>query len=816
MFTGGGDPRYALRSMRRNPGFAAFAVISLALGIGSNTAIFSLIDQLLLWSVPARDPARLVTVSGGRSMTYPFYREYRDRNQVFSSLLASSDPIPSGLRPNDASAAETVHVTYVSGNYFLTLGVGAAAGRVIVPSDDGKPGGSPVAVISYNYWQRRFAGSTRAIGQELAVNGYPFEIAGVAEPGFTGIYNGRPADVIVPITMYPLTTPAALRWWDTPNMYWLSEVGRLKPGVSMEQAQAAMRVLWPQAMEAVNDAAAKDAGRRREYHEDPIALSSAAHGASFGPNQWMNPLEILAFTTGFVLLIACANVANLLLARASGRGREIAIRLAVGASRIRLVRQLMIESGALAAAGGCAGIAVAEWGIWALAKTNIVTGVRLEPNLRLLGYSAGVTIITALLFGLAPALRATRVGVADAMKEGGSSGQGGSRLRLGKTLVGVEVALSLALLIGAGMFIRTLRNLDHVDLGFRRENVLIADVNPTTYGYRGRRLTTFYDQLLDRARTIPGVRSAALAAMTPMGAWAQTTTLSAEGYQPKPGERLVAYSNHVSSQYFTTLGIPMLLGRDFRPREASPVCIVNAALARDLFGDGNPIGRHLHWDETYSAQGAMEIVGVVKDVHHGAVRSADNLGIVYVPAWSGGAGARLLILRAAGDDVDVVAALRRDVHGLNPNIPVLSTTTLAGAVDASLRSQRMIAYLAGFFGALALGLASVGLYGVMAHLVARRTREVGIRMALGAEPRDVVRMIAGESLVPVIAGLFAGIAVALAAAHAVRSLLFGVAPRDPVSIVLAAVAMLVVALAAAAIPARRASRVDPMIALRDE
>jgi predicted permease len=840
-----GDLRYAVRSMRTNPGFTAIAVASLALGIGVNTVVFSLVDQLLLWSVPARDPGRLVGVQGGRSTSYPFYREYRDRNQVFSDMFASSQPVRSGIRPEGAPAAEPGCVTYVSGSYFGTLGIGAAAGRVIASSDDVKAGGSPVAVLSYSYWQRRFAGDLHVIGRKLAVNGHPLEIAGIAERGFTGLFKGVPADVFVPLTMFPVTTPASAAIWNTPNMHLLSVMARLKPGVTIEQAQAGMRVLWPQVAEAVSDAVAKSGGKRRKYKEDQIKLLPGAQGVSFGPDAMLDPLKTLSIATGLVLLIACANVANLLLARATGRRKEIAVRLAVGATRGRLVRQLLSESLVLAAGGGAIGLALAHWGVLALAKASLVNpDLRFHPNLKVAAFSAGVIVLTGILFGLVPAFRATRIGLTDSMKDGGSAGQGGSRLRLGKALMAGQVALSLTLLVGAGLFIRTLRNLESIDIGFDRENAVIVDVDPTNLGYEGHRLRTFYDQLLERTRRVPGVRSAALSHMTPMGENSLVRTFSAEGYVPKPGEDLMAYSNAVTSGYFRTFGIPMLLGRDFQTEDepavtpverammaalgrfsggfsevhpsASRVCVVNESFARHLFGGSNPVGRHLSYDDRYTAEGAMEIVGVVKDIRNEAIRRADRAGVIYVPSWSDGAEARWLAVRLAGETAPVIAAIRRELRDIDPNVPVLRTRPLEEYVNGGLARERLIAYLSAFFGVLALGLASVGLYGVVACAVTQRTKEVGIRMALGAQRGDIVRMIVGESLVPVLSGIGIGLAGALALTRLVAGLLYGVAPRDPVSVIVAAGALLAVSLTAAALPARRASRVEPLTALRYE
>ena len=837
--------RYSLRSLGNHPGFAAVAIASLGLGIGVNTAIFSLVDQLLLWSIPARDPGRLVSVEGGRSRSYPFFREYQSRNQVFSALLASSNHLAAGLRPEGAPAVEVGHVSYVSGNYFQTLGVGAAAGRVLMDSDDVKPGGSPVVILSYDYWQRRFAGSRSVIGRKFAVNGFPLDVAGIAEKGFGGLFNGYRTDAYIPLTMFPLTTPAAASIWNTAGVRLLSSVARLKPGVSMEKAQANLRVIWPQAADAVNDAAVKAGrGARKFAGEDKPTVTPGARGVFSGRIQATDPLVVLMAAAGLVLLIACANIANLLLARAAGRRKEIAVRLAMGARRARLVRQLLTEGLVLAAMGGAAGFALARWSVAAIAAAHLVNSdLRLQPSLALAAFSAGLTLLTSVLFGLAPALRITRVDLAQTTRESGSSSTG-SRVRLGKVLIAGQAALSLALLVGAGLFIRTLRNLENVDLGFDREHVVLINADAAHAGYQGHRLRTFYDELLERTRRISGVRAAGLSGMTPMGMFSMSRWFSAEGYQPHPGELMAAMSNPVTHGYFGAMGIPLLLGRDFRPEDepavtpkdsifaamasrmggggtdtivnASPLCIVNESLARHLFGGANPVGRHLSFDDPYTAESAIEIVGVVKDVRNSEVRRADTLGIIYIPSWSHGAEGRYLAVRVAGSPAPVIAAIGRQLRQMDPNVPLLASDSMEDTVNANLKHERMIAYLCGCFGALALSLAAVGLYGVMAYAVAQRTREVGIRMALGARRLDVVGMIVREALVPVLFGIAIGTAGALAAARVISSLLFGVAPRDPLSFVLAVCGMLAVALAAAAIPARRASRVEPAIALRYE
>ncbi len=836
----------SVRSMGANPAFAAVAIASLALGIGVNTAIFSLVDQLLLWSVPAREPDRLVVIHGGYSDSYPFFREYGERNQVFSALFASSQHLKVGLRPEGAPAVEVGHVHFVSGSYFQGLGIGAAVGRVIVAADDVRPGGSPVVMLSYDYWQRRFAGDLKVIGRKFAVNGFPLAIAGVAEKGFDGIFPGEVADAFVPLTMFPVTTPSVAPAWNTPNMFWLNSMARLKPGVSMSRAQAAMQVLWPQAAAAVNGAIVGAGGKARNFREQEITLAPGARGISYGPSEMIDPIKALAIAAGLVLLIACANVANLLLSRATGRRKEIAVRLALGATRGRLVRQLLAENLTLAACGGLLGVAFAWWGVAALAKANILDpDFHFRPSLLVLALSTALTLLTGALFGLAPAFRTTRVALAEGIKEAGSASPGRSRMRLGKVLVGGQVALSVALLVGAGLFIRTLRNLQNIDLGYQRQNVVIVELDPTNLGYRGHRLRTFYDRLLERTRAIPGVRAAGLTSITPMGNYLQSASAAAEGYQPQPGERGGVLVNTVTAGYLPTLGIPILLGRDFRAEDepavtpgdtllgaigrmgsghsdddvatAAKVCIIDETLARHWFANTNPLGLHVSYGSRYDPADALEIVGVVKSAHYTSVkRFSDREGMLYLPSWSKGAEVRSLVVRVSGEATSAIAAIRRELRTMDPNIPLLGARKLEDYVNGRVWRERLIALLSGFFGILALGLASVGLYGVMAYAVTQRTREVGIRMALGAQRAEVVRMIVRESLVPVACGMVIGLGAALALATLVAGLLYGVPPRDPLSMAIAGLAMLAVSFAAAAIPARRASRVEPVKALRYE
>ena len=511
------DIRFGARALAKSPGFTLVVVATLAFGLGLTTALFSLVDQILLWSVPAREANRLVRIEGIYSRTYPFFRAYRDLNQVFDGVLASSDNLGAGLRPPGSRGVEIGHVEYVSGGYFQILGIGAAAGRVITPSDD-TAGGPPVVVLSYRYWQRRFAGDLRVIGQKFSVNSYSLVIVGVAEKGFGGLFNGDEPDVLMALAMYPVTNPGAAQEWNTARSPWLTCVARLKPGVSIQQAQASMPVLWAQAVEKVNDRAVEAVTRAHRLPKDECQLAPAARAPLFIRNQnFLNPLKALAAATVLVLLLTCANVANLLLVRASQRWKQTAVRLSLGATRGRLIRQFLTESLLLAAAGSAMGLGVAYFGVRALAQLNVLDpDFRFHLSLFVLASCAGLTLLTTILFGLIPALRATRMKLAESMKEGGMSTETLSRSLLSRFLIAGQIALSLALLIGASLFGRTLRNLQNVDLGFQRESIAIFEIAPTSVGYSGHGLRTFYDQFLERTRTLAGVRTAALTGMTPI------------------------------------------------------------------------------------------------------------------------------------------------------------------------------------------------------------------------------------------------------------------------------------------------------------
>ncbi|HKW97724.1 MAG TPA: ABC transporter permease [Bryobacteraceae bacterium] len=822
------DIRLGARALAKSPGFTLVVVATLALGIGLTTALFSLVDQLLLWSVPAREATRLVKIEGTYSRTCPFFRAYRDLNQVFDGVLASSNNLDAGLRPAGSRGVEIGKVEYVSGGYFQILGIGAAAGRVITPSDD-TAGGPLVVVLSYRYWQRRFAGDLRVIGQQFSVNNYRLVVAGVAEKGFGGLFNGDEPDVLMALAMYPVTNPGAAQEWNTTRSPWLTCVARLKPGVSVQQAQASMPLLWGRAMERVNDRAVEAVTKAHLLPKDECRLAPAARDPFFIRNQnFLDPLKALAAATVLVLLLTCANVSNLLLVRASQRWKQTAVRLSLGATRGRLIRQFLTESLLLAALGSAMGLGVAYFGIRALAQLNVLDpDFRFHLSLFVLASCAGLTLLTTILFGLIPALRATRMKLAESMKEHGMATEALSRSLLSRFLIADQIALSLALLISASLFGRTLRNLQNVDLGFQRESIAIFEIDPMSVGYSGQSLRTFYDQFLERTRTLLGVRTAALAGMTPISNQMRGVAVGNEALQVT----FRAISNPVSSGYFTTMGIPLLAGRDFR-REDEPVvtpnsgrgrwdaprvCIMDQSLARQQFGPVNAVGRRFCYPGSdCSGDKGIEVIGVVKDVHYGEITRPDPLGTIYEPSWSNGADARWLAVRFAGSAAPVIAAVRRALQDQDPNVPLLHVRLMEEYINSRLAHERLVAYLSSFFGILALGLASLGLSGVLACVVSRRTREIGIRMALGARRGDVVRMILRFSLGPVAAGLVIGVVVAFFWGLFLGSQFYGIDSFDPVSVSQSVAVLLAAALLAAALPARRATKVDPMAALRYE
>ena len=663
------------------------------------------------------------------------------------------------------------------------------------------------------------------MGQKLAVNTYPLVIVGVAEEGFGGLYNGDEPDAFVPITMYPITTPSAAGTWNSPLNNWLSVLARLKPGITLKQAQAGMPVLWAQAVERVGNKAVSRMNKTHLLHKDESRLVAAARAPRFIRNQaFLDPIKVLAIATALVLLIACANVANLLLARASERWKETAVRLALGGTRGRLIRQFLTESLLLAAAGSAFGMLVASLGVRTLARLEILApDFRFRLSLFVMASCVGLTVLTSVFFGLIPALRAARINLAESVKEGGQATQTLSRSRLSKLLLMNQIALSLTLLVLANLFGRTLRNLEQVDLGFERENIAVLDIDPTSLGYRGERLRTFYDQLLHHARALPGVRSAALSGMTPMGNYSMGISVTSGPGESKPS--LFIGLNQVSSGYFTTMGIPLLFGRDFLPEDepraapsdriffsrsgggggrwidTSKVCIMDEALARQQFGTANAIGRRFCYpDDKGPCRPGPEVVGVVKNAHYAEITHPDTNAVLYEPGWSNGPGSRWLEVRYAGNSAPIISAIRRALQDEDPNVPLLRVRMMQEYINSRLAHERLVAYLSGFFGFLALALTAVGLYGVIAYVVTQRTREIGIRMALGAPRSQVFALVFRVSIAPVLAGLTIGLAASFAWSLLIGSMLYGVDSFDVKSLALAVTAILAAALLASYLP----------------
>jgi putative ABC transport system permease protein len=827
------DIRYGLRVLRASPGFAAVAVLSLALGIGANTSIFSVVNAALLRPVPVTEPNRLMFVFNGTTAnpwsvsSYPDYLDYRDQNEVFSDLLSYSS-ITVSARADDQS--DLISGSIVSGNFFDVLGLGAALGRTFTPEEDKTPNTHRVVVISHDLWQQRYGGDQQVIGQQLALNGQAFTIVGVTPAGFNGPDVLENNDIYVPAMMQAVVRPPRGGFSGDMNpdllsrrgSRWMKMIGRLKPGVSFEQAQAAMTTIAAGLEEAYP-----------ETNRNTIAtLFPLSKVDPIGYPQLLSVAGLLLGVVGIVLLIACANVANLLLVRATTRKREIAVRLALGASRSRLVRQLLTESLLISLGGGVAGLLLALWSIDVLKTATPPEGIfafTLDYRLdgRVLAFTFALALLTGLIFGLAPALQASRSDLVPALKDDASTVQGYRRFNLRNVLVVAQVALSLVLLIGAGLFLRSLNNAQSIDPGFAADEILDAQLNINLLRYTKAQGQQFYGQVIERIEALPGVESASLARVVPMSGGGRTSSFIIQGQQAPdnvngsegtgpPDNQYTVNTNVVALKYFSTMGIPLLQGRDFSAQDsekAPPATIINQAFARRYFPEENPIGKRMSFR---GADGPWsEIVGVVHDSKYRTLGENPRPS-VYLPLAQNHETGMTLHVRTAGTPLSIAGSVRHVVQALDANLAVTNLKTLSGVVADSLFAARMGAVLLMVFGSLALVLAAIGLYGVMSYAVSRRTREIGIRMALGAGKGNVLRLVLKEGLTLVGGGVATGLIVAVAATRLLTSFLFGVSPLDTATFAAIPILLGLVALVASYLPARRAAKVDPIIALRYE
>ena len=835
------DIRYGIRMLGKAPGFTAIAILTLALGIGANTAIFSLINAVMLKTLPVKNPQELVlfqwddnkwpphfgqTGNDSKfSFSYPAFEEFRKQNKELSSVFAW---VPLGFNDQNTTVGINGEPTLangmmVTGEYFSGLGVTPLMGRGITEADEDR-GAPRAAVISYAYWTGRFARDAGIIGKSVTLNGIPFTIVGVAPPAFYGVETGTEPDIWLPFDDKENLRP----WGSQPgggansvftarNWICLSIIGRLKNGVTKTQAASALDILFHQIVTA-------DWHPSKPDDVPHFTLASASQGMPYLREGSKQPLYILMVAVGLVLLIACANVATLLLGRATARKKEISVRLAIGASRGRLIRQLLTESVLMAVLGGALGILFASWGTRALVALMSGGGSPMvldaSADLEVLLFTLAASLFTGIVFGLAPAFRITRVELASVMKDSATSISGArDKHSLGKSLIVAQVAASLVLMIGAGLFVRTLINFENRNFGFNQQNLLTFGVDPTRAGYHDARLISFYEQLLDRVQALPGIRAATLMAYAPFIGWSSNNSVAIEGAAQKLSNVTVR-SQTIGPDFFSTMGIPIILGRGINRSDttASPmVAVVDENFAKKFFPGENPVGHRFTRGSTFDPKDTVEIVGVSKPAEltdvHAKLRPKAYYAYAQIPKYLD---MMYFEVRTQGPPATVISELRDTVRQADPALPLINLKTQTQETAEALSQEELFARLTTVFGLLALLLAMIGLYGTLAYSVTRKTHEIGIRMALGAKPVDVLGMVIRQGITLALIGVAIGVVAALGITRLISSVIYGVTPYDPVTFVTVAILLVLVAAIACYIPARRAMKVDPMVALRYE
>jgi predicted permease len=831
------DLRLGIRGLAKSPGFTLVALLSLTLGIGANTAIFTLLNAILLRPLPVQNPQQLVLFGHGSAFgstnelpddsrdlfSYPFYREFKSRTQAFSGVTAVSSIQFATHSSISGAPLELLRIELVSGNYFSVVGVPPALGRTLSEADDRAPGTGPVAVVSYEWFQRHFNGNPAALGKVIRILDHDYTLIGVAQPGFSGIIADQPADFWIPLSMQKEISPG----WnglEKMNFQSLYLIARLKPGLSWQTASASTNLLFKEILRSDFVGPNPSPKDLASIQHAQIELTSAARGISQLRLTFSLPLEILMAIVGLVLLIACANIANMLLARGVARAREVAVRMALGASRSRIVVQLLTESALLAFLGAALGIALA-WKAGAVLLHLATHGhgplpIDVTPDPPVLLFTLLITVLTALLFGIVPALRTTRLesrgGLTPSLKEGRGNAPASTRNTLARGLIIGQIALSILLLDAAGLFLRSLGNLNNVDPGFDKKNVLIFYLDEYAANLpQDARLVQLQQQIEARVQAIPAVRAAAFSMFTfNEGIW--STPITMQGLPHTQQNSQDALFNVVGPDFFSTFNLPLVSGRNFDARDTEkshPVAVINQTMERRFFPAGSAVGHHFGRGLEQADSGEYEVIGVVKDAKYSSLSEGSEMA-AYHPYSQAVQYFSNFSVRYSGDPAPVIAAVRNALIQVNPRIVVSNVSTLAESVDGSIATQKLVAQLSAFFGALAVFLACIGIYGLLSYSVLRRTNEIGIRLALGAQTSTLLWMVLRESLLLLTLGLVLGVPIALTSTGILRKLLYQLSPTDPWTFTLSAVVVAAMTLLAAWLPARRATKVDPMVALR--